>query len=60
VLRTRGRSCDAATVLVRPGGTWAVVHAWGSLAGMTGAGPLVGDTIDNGILDHYRGTVTFR
>ena len=41
-------------------GTWSVIDAWGALAGMQGAGSLTGDDIDNGILDHYRGTLTFR
>ena len=40
-------------------GSWAVVGAWGSLAGMWGAGKLAGDPINGGIIDHYRGTVTF-
>jgi hypothetical protein len=40
-------------------GTWAVVDAWGSLAGMWGAGKLMGEPIDeNSILDNYWGTVT--
>lgn len=41
-------------------GTWAVIRAWGDVAGMDGSGPLTGEPIDNGILDHYRGTATFR
>lgn len=40
-------------------GTWAVVDAWGSLAGMSGAGKLTGDPIDTGIIDNYFGAVTF-
>jgi hypothetical protein len=40
-------------------GTWAVVDAWGSVAGMWGAGSLSGDPIENGIIDNYWGTVTF-
>jgi hypothetical protein len=40
-------------------GTWAVVDAWGSVAGMWGAGSLSGDPIENGIIDNYSGTVTF-
>jgi hypothetical protein len=39
-------------------GTWAVVGAWGSVAGMRGAGRLTGDPIENGIIDNYWGTVT--
>jgi hypothetical protein len=39
-------------------GTWAVVDAWGSVAGMWGAGSLSGDPIENGIIDNYWGTVT--
>lgn len=39
-------------------GTWAIVDAWGSLAGMSGAGKLTGDAINNGIIDNYFGTVT--
>jgi hypothetical protein len=40
-------------------GTWSVVDAWGSVAGMSGAGICTGDPIDNGIIDNYAGTVTF-
>lgn len=40
-------------------GTWSVVDAWGSAAGMAGAGGLSGEPIENGILDSYAGTVTF-
>lgn len=40
-------------------GTWAVVDAWGSVAGMWGAGGLAGDPIEGGIIDNYWGTVTF-
>ena len=40
-------------------GTWTVVDAWGTAAGMSGAGKLTGDPIDNGIQDSYAGTVTF-
>jgi hypothetical protein len=40
-------------------GTWSVVDAWGSVAGMSGAGKCIGDPIDNGIIDNYAGTVTF-
>ena len=39
-------------------GTWAVVDAWGSVAGMWGAGRTAGDPIENGIIDNYWGTVT--
>lgn len=39
-------------------GTWAVVDAWGSVAGMWGAGSTTGDPIENGIIDNYWGTVT--
>jgi hypothetical protein len=38
-------------------GTWAVVDAWGSLAGMSGAGGQTGDPIENGISDSYFGMV---
>jgi hypothetical protein len=38
-------------------GSWSVVDAWGSAAGMAGAGKLTGDPIDGGIIDHYVGTV---
>jgi hypothetical protein len=41
-------------------GTWSVVDAWGNAAGMTGAGKLWGEPIDNGIIDHYAGTTTVR
>jgi hypothetical protein len=39
-------------------GTWIVIDAWGSLAGMSGAGSLSGEPIENGIIDTYTGTVT--
>ena len=39
-------------------GTWAVVDAWGSVAGMSGAGTVTGLPIENGIMDTYAGTVT--
>jgi hypothetical protein len=39
-------------------GTWSVIDAWGSLAGMSGTGTLTGDPIDGGIIDSYVGTVT--
>ena len=39
-------------------GTWAVVDAWGDVAGMSGAGPIVGTPVDNGITDNYSGTIT--
>ena len=38
-------------------GTWSVVDAWGSLAGMHGAGKLTGDPIEGGIIDQYEGIV---
>jgi len=38
-------------------GTWSVVDAWGSVAGMQGAGGLTGDPIDGGIIDNYEGRV---
>jgi len=38
-------------------GTWAVVDAWGSLAGVSGAGRQTGDPIENGIVDSYFGMV---
>lgn len=41
-------------------GTWSVVDAWGSAAGMSGSGKLIGDPIETGgITDNYFGTVTF-
>jgi hypothetical protein len=41
-------------------GAWSVLSAWGSLAGMHGAGGLIGDPIEGGgILDQYAGNVTF-
>jgi hypothetical protein len=40
-------------------GAWAVVASWGSLAGLSGAGGLTGEAIDqNSILDNYVGSVT--
>jgi hypothetical protein len=38
-------------------GTWSVVDAWGSVAGMQGAGGLTGDPIEGGIIDNYEGSV---
>jgi hypothetical protein len=38
-------------------GTWSVVDAWGSVAGMHGAGGLTGDPIEGGIIDNYEGSV---
>jgi hypothetical protein len=38
-------------------GTWAVLDSWGSLAGMTGAGSLTGDPIENGIIDSFVGSI---
>jgi len=38
-------------------GTWGVVDAWGTVAGMRGAGRLTGDPIEGGIIDNYEGTV---
>jgi hypothetical protein len=40
-------------------GTWSVIDAWGSVAGMSGAGKLMGEPLDGGITDNYAGTVTF-
>jgi hypothetical protein len=54
VLRLNARFGNASV------GTWAVVSAWGSAAGMQGAGDLVGENIQDGIEDHYTGTVIFR
>ena len=39
-------------------GTWAVVDAWGDVAGISGAGSLVGGPLDGGITDNYSGTIT--
>ncbi len=40
-------------------GSWSVVDAWGSVAGMSGAGKLIGTPIPGGgITDDYVGTVT--
>jgi hypothetical protein len=61
-------TCDATTGFVlrlnaRFGGwgstgTWAVADAWGSLGGISGAGPITGSPLENGILDSYSGTIT--
>lgn len=53
VVRLNARFGDSGSV-----GTWAIVAAWGSLAGMSGAGMLTGDPINNGVSDYYFGTVT--
>ena len=34
-------------------GSWAVTDAWGTQAGLHGAGSLVGIPFDGGIADHY-------
>ncbi len=39
-------------------GTWAIVDAWGDLAGVTGAGRLTADPIDGGVVDNYVGSIT--
>ncbi|MFC6285476.1 hypothetical protein ACFP3Q_06045 [Nocardioides sp. GCM10027113] len=43
-------------------GSWSVVDSYGSLAGLRGAGSLVGEPLDAGgvagIADHYTGTLT--
>jgi hypothetical protein len=39
-------------------GTWAIVDAWGDLAGLTGAGRLTGEPMAGGITDRYVGSVT--
>lgn len=38
-------------------GTWAIVAAWGTLAGVRGSGSLTGEPIPNGIFDHYTGAI---
>jgi len=53
VLRLNARFGPSGSV-----GTWSVVDAWGSVAGMHGAGRLSGDSIENGIIDNYEGMVT--
>ena len=40
-------------------GAWAVRDAWGSLAGISGAGRLIGEPLDPGILDNYFGAIVF-
>jgi hypothetical protein len=41
-------------------GSWSIVSAYGSLAGLRGAGSLVGTSTDApGIIDHYTGWVTW-
>jgi hypothetical protein len=53
VVRLNARFGDGGSV-----GTWAVVDAWGSLAGLSGAGGLIGDPIaGGGITDNYVGAV---
>ena len=53
VLRLNARFGDDGSL-----GTWSVIDAWGSAAGMTGSGSLTGEPIQNGIIDSYAGTVT--
>ena len=53
VLRLNARFGDTGST-----GTWSVVDAWGSVAGMSGSGSLTGVPIENGIADSYVGTVT--
>ncbi len=38
-------------------GTWAIVDAWGDLAGVTGSGRLTGDPIVGGVVDSYVGSI---
>ena len=52
VVRLNARFADPGSV-----GTWAIVDAWGVLDGLRGSGSLTGDPIDNGIFDHYAGSV---
>jgi hypothetical protein len=53
VLRLNARFGEGGSI-----GAWAVVDAWGSLAGMEGAGGLTGDPIEGGgITDNYFGEV---
>jgi hypothetical protein len=52
VVRLNARFGDASV------GAWAIVAAWGELAGLRGSGALTGESIDNGIFDHYVGTRT--
>jgi hypothetical protein len=38
-------------------GSWTVVSGWGGLSGLKGSGKLVGTPIQDGIEDHYVGTL---
>ena len=53
VLRLNARFGDWGSV-----GSWSVVDAWGSVAGISGAGSLTGDPLNPGIQDNYVGTIT--
>ena len=53
VVRLNARFGDSGSI-----GTWAIVDAWGDLAGTQGGGTLVGYPIGGGILDVYDGAFT--
>ncbi len=53
VLRLNARFGGSGSV-----GRWAVIDAWGDVAGIQGAGSMVGGPLEDGILDSYSGTIT--
>jgi hypothetical protein len=52
VVRLNARFGESGSV-----GSWAILDAWGSLAGLSGAGGQTGDPFDGGIVDSYFGAV---
>jgi hypothetical protein len=54
ILRQNARFDDTGST-----GTWSVVQAWGSVAGMRGSGKLVGELVPGGIEDVFVGSAVF-
>lgn len=54
ILRLNARFDDTGST-----GTWSVVQAWGSVAGMRGSGKLAGEPVPGGIEDVFVGSAVF-